>query len=195
MSNGLESANPPGASTNTANRHGRWWRVLRHLRFDAADARRVLSADALRRIEARVVASETRHSGEIRVCIEASLPLPSLLANLPVRARALALFGELLVWDTEHNNGVLIYLLVAEHAIEIVADRGLTRHVDGADWQPILLPMQAAFRAGQFEAGLHAAIDAIDALLREHFAVDPALDPAAGHGANANELPDPPWVV
>ena len=172
----------------------RWWRVLRQLRFDAADARRVLSADALARLAARVRASETRHSGEIRVCIEASLPLRSLLANLPVRARALALFGELRVWDTEHNNGVLIYLLVAEHAIEIVADRGLTRHVDASGWQRILTPMQAAFQAGHFEAGLNAAIDAIDVLLRECFGLRAAGSTGAAQ-RNPNELPDPPWVV
>ena len=188
-------SNEPDTSSTalkrTASPLTRCWRVLRHLRCDAADVRRVLSAEALRRIEARVVASEARHSGEIRVCVEASLPLAALRADMSVRERAVALFGELRVWDTEHNNGVLIYLLVAEHAIEIVADRGLTRHVDAAGWQQILTPMQVAFRASEFEAGLHTAIDAIDALLQTHF----ARDPGAPDAPNPNELPDRPWVL
>ena len=80
------------------------------------------------------------------------------------------MFGKLRVWDTEHNNGVLIYLLLAEHAIEIVADRGLDAHVEPrAQWARIVAGMREAFRAGRFEEGLNAAIDAVDALLRQHF--------------------------
>jgi uncharacterized membrane protein len=96
-------------------------------------------------------------------------------------------FGKLRVWDTEHNNGVLIYLLLAEHRIELVADRGLNRHVDAVQWQAITDTMAAAFKAGQFEAGLNQAVDAVDALLARHFAVDAATP-------NPNELPDAPAV-
>ena len=95
------------------------------------------------------------------------------------------MFGKLRVWDTEYNNGVLIYLLIAEHAIEIVADRGLARHVDVAVWQRITAAMKAAFQRGEFEAGLNQAVDAVDVLLREHFALAPGE-------ANLNELPDTP---
>ncbi|MBC8056864.1 MAG: TPM domain-containing protein, partial [Rhizobiales bacterium] len=97
------------------------------------------------------------------------------------------MFGKLRVWDTEHNNGVLIYLLLAEHAIEIVADRGLAKRVDAAEWQRIAAAMSAAFKAGQFEAGLEQAVDAVDALLAKHF-------PLAAGEANPNELPDAPYV-
>jgi len=97
------------------------------------------------------------------------------------------MFGKLRVWDTEHNNGVLIYLLLAEHKIEIVADRGLDRHVDAARWRGILDAMRAAFRAGRFEEGLNQAIDAVDALLVQHFALAPGQ-------LNPNELPDAPDV-
>ena len=97
------------------------------------------------------------------------------------------MFGKLRVWDTEHNNGVLIYLLLAEHAIEIVADRGLSRQVDAAEWRTIAATMAAAFAAGQFEAGLNQAVDAVDELLRRHFALAPGE-------ANPNELPDEPDV-
>jgi uncharacterized membrane protein len=93
------------------------------------------------------------------------------------------MFGKLRVWDTEANNGVLIYLLLAEHAIEIVADRGLTRHVPAAQWQALVAQMREAFRAGRFEQGLADTVDAVDRLLAQHF-------PLAEGQANPNELPD-----
>ena len=163
------------------------FRLLKHRRLDETDAKRLLGAEALQRIEARVAASETRHSGEIRVCIEAGLPLSYLRRAATVRERAVMMFGKLRVWDTEHNNGVLIYLLLAEHAIEIVADRGLARHVDAAHWQRIAATMAEAFKGGRFEDGLNQAMDAVDALLVEHFALAPGE-------ANPNELPDAPYV-
>ena len=165
---------------------GHWIaRLLKHRRLDETDARRALGAGALQRIEARVAASEARHSGEIRVCVEAGLPLSYIRRRATARERAVAMFGKLRVWDTEHDNGVLIYLLLAEHAIEIVADRGLARQVDDAQWSRIMATMQAAFQAGQFEAGLNQAIDAVDALLLPHFALAPGA-------VNPNELPDAP---
>ena len=117
----------------------------------------------------RVQRSERRHSGEIRLCVEAGLPLSYLWRDAPARERALAMFGKLRVWDTEHNNGVLIYLLLAEHAIEIVADRGLNQHVPPEAWRKLTDGMAAAFKAGRFEDGLAEAIDAVDGLLRQHF--------------------------
>ena len=162
-------------------------RLLKHRRLDETDTKRLLGDGALQRIEARVAASEQRHSGEIRVCIEAGLPLSYIKREAPVRERAVMMFGKLRVWDTEHNNGVLIYLLLAERRIELVADRGVNRHVDSAAWQRVTDAMGAAFKSGQFEAGLAQAVDAIDALLVQHFAID-AREP------NPNELPDAPAV-
>lgn len=162
-------------------------RILRHRWLDESDARRALGPVALQRLETRVRASEARHGGEIRVCVEAGLPLSYLWRGLTARDRAVTLFGKLRVWDTEANNGVLIYLLLAEHAIEIVADRGLNRHVSPAQWQAIVAGMREAFRAGHFEDGLNAAIDAVDALLTRHFALAPGA-------ANPNELPDAPLL-
>jgi uncharacterized membrane protein len=160
-------------------------RILKHRWLDEADARRALGADALRRIEARVAASERRHSGEIRVCVEAGLPLSYLWRNARPRERAVTMFGKLRVWDTEDNNGVLIYLLLAEHRIEIVADRGLDRRVPPEQWKALVDEMSAAFKAGQLEEGLNRAIDAVDRLLVQHF-------PLAAGAANPNELPDAP---
>jgi len=162
-------------------------RLLKHRRLDEGDVVRLLGIGALQRAQQRVAASETGHSGEIRVCVEAGLPWSYLRRRATPRERAVAMFGKLRVWDTEHNNGVLIYLLLAEHAIEIVADRGLSRHVAAAQWRTIADTMSAAFAAGQFEAGLNQAIDAVDALLRQHYALAPGE-------TNPNELPDEPDV-
>ncbi|MCU0969843.1 MAG: TPM domain-containing protein [Rubrivivax sp.] len=161
----------------------RWMRILKHRWFDEGDVRRALGAGALARLEARVQASERRHSGEIRLCVEPGLPLSYLWKGLPPRARAVTMFGKLRVWDTERNNGVLIYLLLAEHAIEIVADRGVARCVPQAHWQQVVAGMREAFRAGRFEDGLAQAIDAVDAMLALHF-------PLAEGEVNPNELPD-----
>ena len=158
-------------------------RLIKHRLRDDRDARRVLPAAALDRLQARVAASEGRHSGEIRLCVEAGLPLSYLWQGLSARDRAITLFGKLRVWDTEHNNGVLIYLLLAEHAIEIVADRGLDRRVPPAEWQALIAPMRQAFRAGRFEDGLNQAIDALNQRLAQHFALAPGQ-------TNPNELPD-----
>ncbi len=161
------------------------WRLLRHRRLDESDAARLLGRDALERLQARVAESEKRHSGEIRICIEAGLPLADLRRRASARDRAVAVFADLRVWDTEHRNGVLIYLLLAERAIEVVADRGLDRLVDAAEWQRLLAAMAGAFREAHFEEGLAAAVDAVDALLARHF-------PLAAGRANINELPDAP---
>jgi uncharacterized membrane protein len=163
-------------------------RFIKHRWLDESDVRRALDEPALHRIEARVAASERRHSGEIRVCVEAGLPASYLWKNLAARDRAVTMFGKLRVWDTAANNGVLIYLLLAEHAIEIVADRGLNDVVSPAQWQAIVAGMREAFRAGRFEEGLNAAVDAVDRLLAQHF-------PLADGAANSNELPNTPFLL
>ena len=163
-------------------------RLFRHRLLDESDARRVFTPQALQEVQARVAASESRHSGQIRICVEAGLPLSYLRGGATPRDRAVALFGKLRVWDTEHNDGVLIYLLLAERAIEIVADRGIARRVGAAEWTAIAAQMRATFQAGDFAAGLDRAIDAVDALLVCHFPRE------KGEGAPdyPNELPDAP---
>ena len=149
--------------------------------------RRVLPDAALKRLEERVHSSEKKHSGEIRLCIEAGLPSSYIWKRLSARDRALAMFGKLRAWDTEYNNGVLIYLLFAEHKIEIVADRGLTGRVSEGDWRRIVERMREPLHAGKFEDGLNIAIDEVEKLLEQHFAVDSAA-------INPNELPNKPWI-
>ncbi len=166
-----------------AQRENRLMRILRHRWLDEGDVARALGEGALSRIEARVQASEAQHRGEIRVCVEAGLPLSYLWKRLSSRARAVTLFGKLRVWDTEDNSGVLIYLLLADHAIEIVADRGLNMHVSAAQWQALVAGMGQAFAQRRFEDGLGRAIDAVHALLAQHF-------PLREGEVNPNELSD-----
>ncbi len=165
----------------------KWLRFLKHRWLDERDAQRALGAAGLERLQARVHTSEKKHSGEIRICVEAGLPMSYLWRGASARERAVAMFGKLRVWDTENNNGVLVYLLLAEHGIEIVADRGLNRHVNAQQWQQILAAMRSAFREGRFEAGLNDAIDAVDTLLVRYFPLEPEQP-------NRNELPDAPHL-
>ncbi|MEY8877819.1 MAG: TPM domain-containing protein [Leptothrix sp. (in: b-proteobacteria)] len=158
---------------------------MRHLWAEPADSRRALGDAALARLQAQVHASESQHRGEIRLCIEAGLPLAALWQGASPRQRAQALFAELGVWNTEANSGVLVYLLLADRAIEVVADRGLNAHVSAAQWQAIVDQLQVDLQAGRFEAGLSAALAAVDALLRTHFPPRPG-------DADRNELPDTP---
>ncbi len=162
-------------------------RLLRHRWVDDADLRRALPAKVLASLQAQVAASEQRHSGEICLHIETGLPWRAVWRGTTARERAVALFGKLRVWDTEHNNGVLIYLLMADNAIELVADRGLMRKVPQATWEALVARMGDAFREGQFERGLRQAIEQVSTLLEQHF-------PLAPGQANPNELPDVPGL-
>jgi uncharacterized membrane protein len=163
-------------------------RILKHRWFDETDTARALGKAALDRIEARIAASEKLHHGEIRVCVEAGLPLSYLWRDATARERAINLFGKLRVWDTEDNNGVLIYLLLAEHAIEIVCDRGVGKHIPSDHWQQVVDAMRDDFRAGKFEQGLMRAIDAVETLLVRHHALVEGK-------RNPDELPNRPRVI
>lgn len=163
-------------------------RLWRHRWVDAADVQRALPPEALQRLGARVAASERRHSGEVRICIEAGMPWSYIRRGAAARERAITMFGKLRVWDTADNNGVLIYLLMAEHAIEIVADRGIDAHVTAQEWAAMAKRMGAAFREGRFEDGITQALEEVSALLVAHF-------PLAEGEPDRNELPDEPVVV
>ena len=162
-------------------------RILKHRWLDEGDANRAVPVDMVERLMRRVAASERRHSGEIRICVEAGLPVSYLWRNAPARERAITLFGKLRVWDTELNNGVLIYLLLADHAIEIVADRGLNQRVTEAQWKAMVDNLGAAIRAGNYEDGLTQALEEVSAVLVQHFPLMPS-------DANSNELPNRPIV-
>ncbi len=163
-------------------------RMARHIGFALVGyADRSLTPAVRTRMQGRIAASETRHTGQLRIYVESSLPLSYLSRNAAARERAITLFGKLRVWDTENNNGVLIYLLMAEHAIEVVADRGLNQHVSPKRWTEMISRMRIPLQAGQWEEGLMLALDEVSAQLE-------ALYPARPGTTSSNELPDAPII-
>ena len=161
-------------------------RIGKHLFVHHWQARRVFNRSVLARIEQAIAAGEATHSGQMRFAVEGALDGAALLRDQTARERALDVFSHLRIWDTELNNGVLIYLLFADHRVEIVADRGIDIHVGRAGWESICRDMEAEFRLGRFEAGVIGAIEKVSRHLARHF-------PASGAGRN--ELPDKPMLI
>ena len=168
------------------------FRLFRHLRLPGWWVRRDFPPPLLRRIEAAIAASETRHQGELRLVLEAHPPLHSLLHGQTPRDRAIALFAQLRVWDTEHNNGVLIYLQLIDRKVEIVADRGINARVGQVFWTEVCRGIEAAFRERRFEAGLQTALAQMTEVLSQHF---PAHDEQTKNGKKMNELSDAPLLL
>jgi uncharacterized membrane protein len=161
-------------------------RIGRHLIEHRWRARRIFPPRVLAAIEQAIKVSETTHSGQIRFVVEGALDGKPLFRDQPARERALDIFSQLRIWDTAHNNGVLIYLLLADRDFEIVADRGIDTKVGRAGWEKICVEMETEFRAGNFEGGVIRGIEAVSRQLATHF-------PA--QGAGRNELPDAPVVI
>lgn len=161
-------------------------RIMQHLSSGRAAVQRAFPLPALDAIERAIQTTETQHDGQIRFAVEASLELAPLLAGQSARERAVEVFSRLRVWDTEHNNGVLIYLLLADRDVEIVADRGIHARLGQEAWEAICREMESAFREGHFEAGVLAGIHAVGEHLVRHF------PPRSG---KPNEMPDSPVVL
>ena len=188
-------ASSQASQASRATQSGLWHRITRLLRHrwrDERAAARAIPPEMVERLMRRVAASERRHTGQIRICVEAGLPTSYLWRGASPRERAVALFGKLRVWDTEHNNGVLIYLLLADQAIEIVADRALARRVDAMQWQQTLGRMQQAFAARRSEDGPTQALEEVSALLVAHFPATPLAGGTGTAAAPGGELPDRP---
>ncbi len=149
-------------------------------------ARRAFPPQTLTAIGGAIARNELRHDGELRFVIEASMPLNRVLRRQSARSRALELFSQLRVWDTEHNSGVLIYVLLADRHVEIVADRGIHAQVADGTWDGVCAGMQQAFGEGRFEQGAIAGIEAISGLLAQHF---------PRQAGKPNELPDEPVML
>jgi uncharacterized membrane protein len=156
-------------------------RIWKHRWMDERDVRRAVPPELLAQLERFTAASEARHSGEIRICIEAGLPMSYLWRDATPRERAIAMFGKLRVWDTAQNNGVLIYLLLAERAIEIVADRAISMTADSSFWPEVVARLSEHLKREDFERGLTQAMEEISALLVQQF-------PVRVDEANSNEL-------
>jgi uncharacterized membrane protein YgcG len=161
-------------------------RIGRHLLQHHWRARRVFPRDVLARIEQAISAGEATHAGQVRFVVEGALDGAPLFRDQPARERALDLFSHLRIWDTADNNGVLIYLLLADRDVEIIADRGIDAKVGRAAWGKICRDMEVDFASGRFEHGVLKGIEAVSRLLAAHF-------PPRGTGRN--ELPDAPVVI
>jgi uncharacterized membrane protein len=161
-------------------------RILRHLFATRWQTRRKFTPEVLAEIERVIHEVEAKHSGEVRFVVETALDLPELLQDLPPRRRAVELFGQLGVWDTAENNGVLIYVLLADRDVEILADRGIAAKVPQHDWEQVCRDIEGHYRAGRFGQGSIAGIRDVGRLLARHF-------PNAR--GDANELPNQPVLL
>lgn len=160
-------------------------RLMRHLVLPDWWVLRAFPKQALNTLEWAVSASEQSHRGELRLVVEASLPVYGLLRNQSPRARAIELFSQLGVWDTELNSGVLIYVQLIDRSVEIIADRGIDARVGTEFWNAVCRRLEAAYHCGQFESGTLQAVEEITAALAKHF-------PASGD--NPDELPNAPLI-
>ena len=161
-------------------------RLWRHWRSSAAAGRRAFPPATLAAVGAAIAAGEREHRGELRLIVEAALPLHAAWAGMGNRQRAVALFAEHGIWDTEDNCGVLIYVNLAERKVDIVADRAIARRIDGATWQALCNTLTQGYMQGRFHDSTLAAVAGVNALLRSHFPAE---------GARANELPDQPLIL
>lgn len=161
-------------------------RWLRHGWLGLVGARGRFNREVCAAIEQAIAAAEVGQGGEIRFAVEAALDIEQLVRGVTPRQRALATFAGLGVWDTEYNSGTLIYVLLADHSVEIVADRGIARKVAEADWQAVCRDVEARYRAGQFRDGSVHAVEQVAALLSRHF---------PGPRQQSNELPNQPALL
>ena len=161
-------------------------RIARHLVEHHWRAQRIFTPRVLADIEQAIRTGEATHCGQLRFVVEGALDGRPLFRNQPAHARALDIFSHLRIWDTAHNNGVLIYLLLADRKVEIVADRGIDAKVGAAGWEAICRDMEADFRKGQFKTGVIKGIAAVSRELARYF-------PPDAHPRN--ELPDKPIVI
>ena len=161
-------------------------RIGKHLLEHRWRVRRIFPAKVLAAIEQAIRAGEATHSGQVRFVVEGALDGATLFKGHSARQRALDIFSQLRIWDTAHNNGVLIYLLLADRKVEIIADRGIDARVGAAGWKKICAEMENDFSAGHFQRGAMKGIEAVSRQLAAHF---------PKHGAGPNELPDAPVVL
>jgi uncharacterized membrane protein len=161
-------------------------RIGKHLIEHRWRARRVFTPQVLGQIEQAIKTGEATHSGQVRFVMEGALDGAALFRDQPARERALDIFSHLRIWDTAHNNGVLIYLLLADRDVEIIADRGIDTKVGREGWEKICRAMEAEFKTGNFGGGVIRGIAAVSRQLAAHFPKD---------GTGPNELPDKPVVI
>ncbi len=161
-------------------------RFLRHIFATRWATRQRFGPNVLADIERAIRETEALHAGEIRFAVETALDMAELVEDLAPRRRAMPVFGQLGVWDTAQNNGVLIYLLLADHVVEIVADRGIAPRIPQSEWDGVCREMERYYREGRFGGGSVAGIRGVGSLLARHF---------PGRRQDADELPNQPVLL
>jgi len=161
-------------------------RFFRHIFMTRAAARKTFPAAALQAIQAKIAAGEKLHRAEIRLIVEPALSVGELLQGVHARSRARELFSQYRVWDTEENCGVLVYINLADHKVEIVADRASGRALQAAEWKAVCDTMTGGFAGGLYEQSALTALEMLNELLQRHF---------PGSGDSANELSNRPLIV
>lgn len=161
-------------------------RIFRHLLTTQRNARRAFPEATLKAIQQRIAEGEVTHRAEVRMIVEAALSLPAVLNGLSSRNRAQELFNHYRIWDTEENVGVLLYVNIADHKVEIVVDRAVGRAIKAADWQTVCKTMTKEFANGAFHDSTLAALEQMNGLLTRHF---------PDQNGKKNELSDKPLVL
>lgn len=161
-------------------------RIWQHLISPPWIVKRYFTEQSLLVIEQAIAESERKHGGEIRFAVESSLTFHEIWSKKSAKKRAIEVFSDLHIWDTEQNNGVLIYFLLADRDFEIVVDRGIHQHVSDSHWQAICQRMEALFRQKQFEVGVLLGIEEISRVLQQYYPVQPR---------NLNELSNKPVIL
>lgn len=159
-------------------------RMLIHLAYPSARASTIFDSGLRERITRAIADSEARHTAQIRFAVEANLSFADLWRGVSARERAIDVFSELRVWDTAGNNGVLIYLLLADRDVEIVADRAFNDVISGDVWESVCQEMEGHFAHGDFDSGALEGIARVGAICEQH---------AAGEGQQC--LPDEPVML
>ena len=161
-------------------------RLARHLLRTHWYARHAFPSTTMTDIGSAITAAERSHAGEIRFAVEDSLDPRALLRGQTPHERAIEVFSNLRVWDTQDNNGVLVYVLLADHAVEIVADRGIHAQVGADAWHAICHDIEVTFKIGNFRLGALAGIDALARVLHRYYPRE---------GSDGDELPDQPVLL
>ena len=161
-------------------------RFIKHLWSHSRKVGQCFSKADLAAITKAIGDSENKHSGQICFAVEGALEVPALLKNFSPRDRAIEVFANLKIWDTEHNNGVLIYVLLADHAVEIVVDRGIHSNADASAWDVICHEIESKFALNEYQAGILSGIEMVSQLLQSQF---------PGKSSSDNEIPDTPVLM
>ncbi len=165
-------------------------RALRHLSTTRYSGKKAFPCATLTAIQQTIAEGESLHRAEIRLIVEPSLELSAILAGVSSRQRAHELFSQYQIWDTEENAGILIYIELADHQVEIIADRGIARLVPPADWCAVCKTMTDGFAQGNYHDSVLNGLQQMNTLLHKYFP-----EGESSQSPQANQLPNHPILL